>query len=139
MGTSQPPPFAKTTTIHFQWHHSIAIILSCRYCSSQPLHRSVGPPRSLSGTMARCLGNHCLLVLVGSAGRQLDSAPPLQPPSSYSTKPGISLSLHPMRNSLLCKASVNRQRRALMLMATIKSLSKGSWPSKRSCATKLQF
>lgn len=54
--------------------HSIPIVFSCHHRTSQPPHLSEGPPHSLSGTMARRLGNRWLLVFVGSAGRQLDSA-----------------------------------------------------------------
>lgn len=66
--------------------------------------------------MACRLGNCWLPVFVGSAGRQLDSAPPLPPPSSHSAKAGISLSLHPLRSSPLYKASDNRQHQALLFM-----------------------
>lgn len=71
----QPPPPTKWSAIHLQWHpfHPHSLILPSLFLSASTSH-SEGPPHSLSGTMARRLGNRWLLVFVGSAGRQLDSA-----------------------------------------------------------------
>jgi len=73
-----------------------------------------------SGTMGRLLSNRWLPVFVGSAGRRLGSAPPLPPPSSHSTKAGISLSSRLLHSSRLHKASDNRRLEALKLIYTIK-------------------
>lgn len=75
-GPSLPTPSTpKWSAIHLQWHpfHPHSLILSSLLHSASTSH-SEGPPRSLSGTMARRLGNRWLLVFVGSAGRRLGSA-----------------------------------------------------------------
>lgn len=82
---------------------SIPSVLPCHHRSSRPPRLGEGPPHSPSNTMARRRGNCLLPVFVGSAGRQLDSAPPLPPPPSHSTKAGISLTLHPLHTvALFC-------------------------------------
>lgn len=119
---------------------SIPSVLSYHHRSSRPPHLSEGPPHSLSNTMARRRGNCLLPVFVGSAGRQLHSAPPLPPPRSHSTKAGISLTLHPLHSvALFCiKAPITHAngaafRRGCPWLNLSKGAPPPSQPRERCC------
>lgn len=66
-------------------------------------------------------GCRCSWAQLAGGSAQLSSAPPLPPPSSHSTKAGISLSSHLLRSSQLHKASDSRRHEPLVLMYTIHS------------------
>lgn len=128
----RPPPSPNEVLFTSGETKSIPIVLSSRHCYTQPPHLTVKGHRTCCPAQwpvaLATAGCWCSWAQLAGGSAQLSSAPPLPPPSSHSTKAGISLSLHLLRSSLLHNASESRQHEALVLMCTIKPLSRDGWP-----------